>query len=76
MSIPTWLTSSRRPMNGLTNAAPAFAAKSAWGAEKMSVVLTRIHSVDSVSVGKKLVDDVRTHRQAGHSIPIWDRFEL
>jgi len=24
----------------------------------------------------RLVDDVRTHRQAGHSIPIWDRFEL
>src|SRR3990172_2561051 len=38
--------SSRRPMNGLTYFAPAFAARIAWFALKMSVVLIRTPSFD------------------------------
>src|SRR5262245_51770425 len=40
-SRPRWPTSSSRPMNGLTNDAPAFAARSAWFALKQSVTFVR-----------------------------------
>ena len=43
-SIPGVATSSSRPTNGLTNAAPTLAASRAWAAEKTSVTLTRIPS--------------------------------
>src|SRR5262245_62026215 len=44
-SIPFSPMSSRRPTNGLTKYAPAFAAMIAWGAEKTSVTFTRIRSL-------------------------------
>src|SRR6266446_2609641 len=44
--MPTAAMSSRRPRNGLMYVAPAFAERSAWVAEKQSVWLTRIPSLD------------------------------
>src|SRR5213078_2485067 len=41
-SIPSWPTSSRRPMNGLTYAAPAFAAIRHCTLEKHNVTLVLI----------------------------------
>ena len=52
MSMPTWLTSSSRPTNGLTKDAPALAARSAWLAEKMRVVLILIPSEESVLIAR------------------------
>jgi restriction endonuclease Mrr len=40
--------------------------------------LARQHHVRAIRgvVLARLVEDVRTHREADHTIPIWDRFEL
>src|SRR5712691_10903820 len=48
--MPSWPMSSRRPMNGLTYFAPAFAARIAWFALKMSVVLILIPSAESALI--------------------------
>src|SRR2546425_4810320 len=48
--IPSCPWSSRRPMNGLTYFAPAFAARIAWFAEKIRVVLIRTPSFDRVLI--------------------------
>ena len=42
--IPSWLMSSRRPTNGDSSDAPAFAASSPWFAVKMSVQLVLMPS--------------------------------
>ena len=40
-------------MNGLTNAAPAFAARSAWFAEKQSVTFVRMSRSENVRVATR-----------------------
>src|SRR5215467_16200369 len=48
--MPVVEMSSRRPTNGLTNVAPAFAARSACAGENTSVTLTRMPSLERAFV--------------------------